>query len=68
MNKYIQSGKDNKAPEYYDLMLRKKLKKDKSLSKGDTMRKNPSVLRDYVNFVDTVTSDASKYPLDFSDA
>ena len=29
MNKYIQSGKDNPAPEYYDLMLRKKLKMEK---------------------------------------
>jgi len=38
MNKYIQSGKDNPAPEYYDLMLRKKLKKDKSLSKLDNRR------------------------------
>ncbi len=32
MNKYIQSGKDNKAPEYYDLMLRKKLKKIVTIS------------------------------------
>tara|TARA_B110000879_G_scaffold178413_1_gene233618 strand:+ start:106 stop:516 length:411 start_codon:yes stop_codon:yes gene_type:complete len=32
------------------------------------MKKNPSVLRDYINFVDTVTSDASKNPMDFSDA
>ena len=30
MNKYIQSGKDNPAPEYYDLMLRKKLKMEKT--------------------------------------
>lgn len=32
------------------------------------MKKNPSVLRDYINFVDTVTSDASKNSMDFADA
>tara|TARA_R110002110_G_scaffold209501_1_gene421916 strand:+ start:81 stop:491 length:411 start_codon:yes stop_codon:yes gene_type:complete len=32
------------------------------------MKKNPSVLRDYINFVDTVTSDASKNSIDFKDA
>ena len=32
------------------------------------MKKNPSVLRDYINFVDTVTSDASKKLHHFADA
>jgi len=32
------------------------------------MRKKPSVLNDYTNFVNTVTSDASKNPMDFSNA
>ena len=32
------------------------------------MKKNPSVLNDYVNFVDTVTSDASKKLHHFADA
>jgi len=32
------------------------------------MRKRPSVLNDYINFVNTVTSDASKNTKDFKDA
>ena len=32
------------------------------------MRKKPSVLNDYINFVDTVTSPASKELIDFKDA
>ena len=32
------------------------------------MRKRPSVLNDYINFVDTVTSPASKYTCDFRDS
>jgi len=32
------------------------------------MRKRPSLLNDYINFVDTVTSDASKNTKDFKDA
>ena len=32
------------------------------------MRKRPSVLNDYINFVDTVTSPASKELVDFKDA
>jgi hypothetical protein len=32
------------------------------------MRKRPSVLNDYTNFVDTVTSDATKNSIDFKDA
>ena len=32
------------------------------------MRKRPSLLNDYINFVDTVTSDASKSQIDFIEA
>ena len=32
------------------------------------MRKRPSILNDYINFVNTVTSDASKNTKDFKDA
>ena len=32
------------------------------------MRKRPSLLNDYINFVDTVTSPASKELVDFKDA
>ena len=32
------------------------------------MRKRPSVLNDYINFVDTVTSPASKEMIDFKDS
>ena len=32
------------------------------------MRKRPSLLNDYINFVDTVTSDASKSQIDFVEA
>ena len=38
MDKQIQSVKYKRASEYYDLMLRKKLKKDKSFSKLDNRR------------------------------
>ena len=32
------------------------------------MRKRPSLLNDYINFVDTVTSDTSKSQIDFVEA
>ena len=32
------------------------------------MRKRPSLLNDYINFVDTVTSPQSKEMVDFKDA
>ena len=35
---------------------------------SDYMRKRPSLLNDYINFVDTVTSPATKEMVDFNDS
>ena len=35
---------------------------------SDYMRKRPSLLNDYINFVDTVTSPATKEMVDFKDS
>mgnify|MGYP001223678650 CR=1 FL=1 len=54
MNKYIQSGKDNKAPEYYDLMLRKKLKKDNKTIYGYGASGRGTIIMNYCKLDKTV--------------
>ena len=69
MNKYIQSGKDNKAPEYYDLMLRKKLKKIVTISDFIKGSKHEDYQLDNLEVVDVEIDgvDMNDYP-DFIDA